>query len=177
MPDGRDYLAVSRQTSGKTTGNLGSAWGSLLYQKDICLILNFYRFSHIWLAGEGSWRNIEGCRHTAVKTKLDEAAGSSNAIPAEPRFPHCHFQHWHCQVHNPGASCGALQECLWLPRFGHNASSRSHGASWGTEERKRGAGSFQKRQESKEGEVSGGTRGGYETVCVRVSHIKVKRSG
>lgn len=36
------------------------------------------RFSHIWLAGEGSWRNIEGCRHTAVKTKLDEAAGSSS---------------------------------------------------------------------------------------------------
>lgn len=26
-------------------------------------------------------------------------------------------------------------------------------------------------------EVSGGTWGGYETVCVRVSHIKVKRSG
>ncbi|KAF2975538.1 hypothetical protein EK904_012325 [Melospiza melodia maxima] len=106
------------------------------------------KFSHIWLAGGGSWRNIEGCRHMAVKTKLDETAGSSSStIPAEPRNPHCHFQHWPCQVHSPGEACGAPQESLWLPRAGHKQAA--HGASWGTEERKRGAGSFQKRQESK----------------------------
>ncbi|XP_010141225.1 PREDICTED: golgi-associated plant pathogenesis-related protein 1 [Buceros rhinoceros silvestris] len=41
---------------------------------------------------------------------------------------------------------------------------------------RRGAGSFQKRQESKAGEgcefTYGGTRGGYETVSMKVSHIK-----
>lgn len=33
LPDGGEYLAVCRQTSGKTTGKLGSAWGSFLYRK------------------------------------------------------------------------------------------------------------------------------------------------
>lgn len=44
---------------------------------------------------------------------------------------------------------------------------------------RRGAGSFQRRKESKAGEgcefTYGGTRGGYETASIRVSHIKVKR--
>lgn len=48
LPAGRRHLAVCRQTSGKRTGNLGSAWGSLLCQKDICLILSFYRFMAGW---------------------------------------------------------------------------------------------------------------------------------
>ena len=81
LPDGDGYSAVWRQTSGKTTGNLGSAWGFLLYQKDTCLVLSFYRFSHIWLAGGRYWRNRGGCQHTAVKTKLCETTGNST-IPA-----------------------------------------------------------------------------------------------
>lgn len=137
LPDGDEYSAVWRQTSGKTTGNQGSAWGFLLYQKDICLVLSFYRFSYIWLAGGSYWRNIGGCQHVAVKTKLRETTGSST-VPAGPGNSHCQFHHTGLAGSTcPEATCGALQKCLRLPRADHNASSRSHRAGQGTAKRNR----------------------------------------
>lgn len=131
LPGGGGCSAVWRQTSGKTTGNLGSASGFLLCQKDICLVLSFYRFSHIGLAVGSCWMNIGGCQHVAVKTKLRETTGS-NTIPAGPGNSRCQF----CQTGlagstSPGAICGAPQECLWLPRSGHNENSRLHRADSG----------------------------------------------
>lgn len=76
----------------------------------------------------------------------------------------------------PWGNLWAPQGFLWLPRAANDASSRSHGAGWGTGERKRGAGSFQKRQESKEGRYLIAPKE-VMRLCIRVSHIKVKRSG
>lgn len=131
LPDGDGCSAPWRQTSRKTTGDQGSAWGFLLYQKDVCLVLSFYRFSHMRLAGGRCWRTRGGCPHVAAKTKLCETTGSST-IPARPGNSHCQFHHSGLAGSTcPEAICGAPQECLWLPRVDHNVNSRSHRAGWG----------------------------------------------
>lgn len=80
LPAGRRHLAVCRQTSGKSTGNLGSAWGSLLYQKDICLILSFYRFMDGW------WGILEEYRRLLTHGCEDQAGWDSRQQQQDPSW-------------------------------------------------------------------------------------------
>lgn len=117
-------------------GNLGSAWGFLLCQKDVCLVLSFYRFIRNM---SGWWKLLEslygGCQHVAVKTKLCETTGSST-IPSGPGNSHCQFHHTGLAGSMcPEAVCWAPWECVWLPRAYHKVNNRSYRAGWGTVKR------------------------------------------
>ena len=170
-------------------------------KNDICLVLNFYRFSCKWLAGGSYWRNMGGCQHAAVRTKPCKATGR-RTFPAGPGNSHGQSHHADLAgclcpeatgmaLEGPAAAQGWWQ-CQHLPRAHGNANScpglmvmpaAAQGRLGDSKEKPlagKGAGSFQKRQESKAGEgrgfTYGGTRGN-ETASMEVNHIKVKRRG
>lgn len=173
LPDGRGYFAVCRQNSGKTTGNLGSAWGSLLYQKDICLVLSFYRFSHIWLAGG---RNIPGGISKAVSMGLwrPSCMKQQGAAAAQSQLG----PKIHTATSTTGLARSTAQGQSGQPGTTQGWSQCKQQVTWGRLGHRRKKERCRKLPEEtgkQRKEVSGGTRG--ESVSIRVSHIKVKKSG
>lgn len=131
----------------------------------------------------GWWRVLEEYRrlwHMAVKTKLDGTGGSSrksssSTIPAGPRNPHCH-----CHQALPGPQpWGNLWGTTGVPvatQGWSQCKQQVTGGRLGHSRKKEKCRKLPEEAGKQRREVSGCTRGGYETVSIRVSHIKVKRS-
>lgn len=133
-------------------------------------------FLQIWPYMAGWWRVLEeyrrlsafGCENKAGWDSRQQQQNPSWAQKSTLPLPPLALS-----GPQPWGNLWAPQGFLWLPRAANDASSRSHGAGWGTGERKRGAGSF---QESKGGRYLVAPKE-VMRLCIRVSHIKVKRSG
>lgn len=170
LPDGRGYFAVCRQNSGKTTGNLGSAWGSLLYQKDICLVQSFYRFSHIWLAGG---RNIPGGIPKAVGMGLwrPNCMKQQGAAAAQSQLG----PEIHTTTSTTGLARSTAQGQSVATQDWSQCKQQVTQGRLGHRRKKERCRKLPEETGKQRKEVSGGTRGG--SVSIRVSHIKVKKSG